>query len=78
MMGFVDSLVSLLLVLLCAYLCRSPGGTPLRPKDRNQDAVNSDPGAIIAQALRRKFAHQVFQDSPGKSYLPYHEPLLHE
>ena len=48
-------------------MCRSPGGTPLSPKHPNQDAVSTDPGAIIAQALRRKFAHQVFQDSPGKT-----------
>ena len=48
-------------------LFRSPGGTPLRPKHHNLDTNSTDPGAIIAQALRRKFAHQVFQDSPGKT-----------
>ena len=55
---------------------RSPGGTPLRPKQHNQDIASNDPGAIIAQALRRKFAHQVFQDSPGKHNLAQHTVWL--
>ena len=45
---------------------RSPGGTPLRCKTYDIDAASNDPAAIIAQALRKKFSHKVFQDSPGK------------
>lgn len=37
-------------------------------KKRDQDSrepASNDPAAVIAHALRRKFAHNVFQDSPG-------------
>lgn len=47
-------------------VARSPGGTPLRRVQESQDAAANDPGAIIAQALRKKFSHKVFQDSPGE------------
>ena len=46
--------------------CRSPGGTPLRTKSQNTSVpADSDPAAIIARALQKKFSHSVFQDSPG-------------
>ena len=49
-----------------AAIPRSPGGTPMRRKDQeNCEPASNDPGAIIAQALRRKFANRMFQDSPG-------------
>lgn len=44
------------------FLHRSPGGTPLR---RNDEGIGTDPADIIAKALKKKFSHQVFQDSPG-------------
>ena len=48
-------------------LRRSPGGTPLRRHNLDtQEAADNDPASIIALALRKKFAHKVFQDSPGK------------
>lgn len=43
-------------------------------KKRDQDSqepASTDPGAVIAQALRRKFAHNVFQDSPGTYVMHY-------
>lgn len=49
---------------------RSPGGTPLRPKNKDgREADPNDPASIIAQALRRKFSHRVFRDSPDKENL---------
>ena len=48
-------------------LLRSPGGTPLRRHNMDtQGAADNDPASIIALALRKKFAHKVFQDSPGE------------
>lgn len=45
---------------------RSPGGTPLKTKSQNDSVPpDSDPAAIIAHALQRKFSHSVFSDSPG-------------
>ena len=49
----------------CSQLFRSPGGTPLRKLQAHQQPASDDPAAIIAQALRKKFSHKVFQDSPG-------------
>ena len=66
-----------LLLDVCAYTRRSPGGTPMnkRDPDSSQPASN-DPAAVIAQALRRKFAHNVFQDSPGMCMYNYlHQSL---
>ena len=43
-------------------------------KKRDQDSqepASTDPAAVIAQALRRKFAHNVFQDSPGTCIIIY-------
>ena len=38
----------------------------MRRKDRvNCEPASNDPAAIIAQALRRKFANRMFQYSPG-------------
>ena len=46
---------------------RSPGGTPLKVKPQNAGVpADSDPAAIIAHALQRKFSHSVFRDSPGE------------
>ncbi|XP_036448399.1 mitochondrial fission regulator 2 isoform X2 [Colossoma macropomum] len=45
---------------------RSPGGTPVR-KRRSKGAVcMSDPAALIAEALKRKFAHKQKDDSFDK------------
>ncbi|CAH1233907.1 MTFR2 [Branchiostoma lanceolatum] len=41
---------------------RSPGGTPVRQKPKEADT--QDPAALIAQALRRKFAHRKPLGSP--------------
>jgi len=38
--------------------CRSPGGTPLRVQRDPEDFDCSDPAALIARALRKKFAAQ--------------------
>ena len=57
--------IQLLLLLLYLHGSRSPGGTPLRKVQETREAASNDPAAIIAQALRKKFAHNVFQDSPG-------------
>ncbi|XP_078598207.1 mitochondrial fission regulator 1-like isoform X2 [Branchiostoma floridae x Branchiostoma japonicum] len=43
---------------------RSPGGTPVRQKPKEADA--QDPAALIAQALRRKFAHRKPVGSPDQ------------
>lgn len=51
--------------LSMSLLFRSPGGTPLRRLQEHHQPTTDDPAAIIAQALRRKFSHKVFQDSPG-------------
>jgi hypothetical protein len=46
---------------------KSPGGTPMRPKaGYGSSSSTDDPAAIIANALRLKFSHRIFQDSPGK------------
>ena len=38
----------------------------MRRKDQdNCEPASNDPAAVIAQALRRKFANRMFQDSPG-------------
>lgn len=48
-------------------MVKSPGGTPLRPTNRTGRAADpNDPASIIALALRKKFAHRVFKDSPGR------------
>ena len=42
----------------------------MRKKDPDSRVpASNDPAAVIAHALRRKFAHNVFQDSPGTSEL---------
>ncbi|XP_038047401.1 mitochondrial fission regulator 2-like [Patiria miniata] len=43
-------------------VARSPGGTPIRQKPR--PATANDAAALIAQALKRKFARQRAEDSP--------------
>ena len=37
----------------------------MRKLQERQQPASDDPAAIIAQALRKKFSHKVFQDSPG-------------
>ena len=38
----------------------------MRRRDQeNVEPASNDPAAVIAQALRRKFANRMFQDSPG-------------
>lgn len=51
-------------------ISRSPGGTPLRGRNSQRGGGGgggdpNDPGSIIAHALRKKFSHRVFQDSPS-------------
>jgi hypothetical protein len=41
-----------------SIFCRSPGGTPIKPKSRKRESV-SDPASVIAQALKKKFANQI-------------------
>ncbi|XP_016387965.1 mitochondrial fission regulator 2-like [Sinocyclocheilus rhinocerous] len=45
---------------------RSPGGTPVRRRRSKGVACSSDPAALIAEALKRKFAHKHRNDSFGK------------
>lgn len=45
---------------------RSPGGTPIRRRRSKGVACSSDPAALIAEALKRKFAHRQRDDSFGK------------
>ncbi|KAF4096530.1 mitochondrial fission regulator 2 [Onychostoma macrolepis] len=45
---------------------RSPGGTPVRRRRSKGVACSSDPAALIAEALKRKFAHKQRDDSFGK------------
>ncbi|XP_016359328.1 mitochondrial fission regulator 2-like isoform X2 [Sinocyclocheilus anshuiensis] len=45
---------------------RSPGGTPVRRRRSKGLAFSSDPAALIAEALKRKFAHKQRDDSFGK------------
>jgi len=40
---------------------RSPGGTPLRKSPITNN--DSDPASIIAQALKKKFAHRIHQEA---------------
>ncbi|XP_078256196.1 mitochondrial fission regulator 2 [Rhinoraja longicauda] len=44
---------------------RSPGGTPRREKPAKKAPI-SDPAALIADALKRKFAHRYLNDSSDK------------
>ena len=53
---------------VCLHWSRSPGGTPMRTRQRDpRTPDNSDPAAIIARALQKKFSHLIFQDSPNTS-----------
>ncbi|KAK9954061.1 hypothetical protein ABG768_016169 [Culter alburnus] len=45
---------------------RSPGGTPVRRRKSKGVACSSDPAALIAEALKKKFAHRQRDDSFGK------------
>ncbi|KAI5612118.1 mitochondrial fission regulator 2 [Silurus asotus] len=45
---------------------RSPGGTPVRKRRSKGAACVSDPAALIAEALKRKFAHRQRDDSFDK------------
>ncbi|XP_052380570.1 mitochondrial fission regulator 2 [Oncorhynchus keta] len=45
---------------------RSPGGTPVRRRRSKGAALLSDPASMIAEALRRKFAHRRLDDSYDK------------
>ncbi|XP_066556165.1 mitochondrial fission regulator 2 isoform X2 [Amia ocellicauda] len=44
---------------------RSPGGTPVMKKDKKRVCL-SDPASLIAEALKRKFAHRHKEDSFDK------------
>ncbi|XP_071268556.1 mitochondrial fission regulator 2 [Salvelinus alpinus] len=45
---------------------RSPGGTPVQRRRSKGTALPSDPASMIAEALRRKFAHHRLNDSYDK------------
>ncbi|XP_051948089.1 mitochondrial fission regulator 2 [Xyrauchen texanus] len=45
---------------------RSPGGTPVKRRKSKGMACSSDPAALIAEALKRKFAHRLREVSFGK------------
>ncbi|XP_076874812.1 mitochondrial fission regulator 2 [Brachyhypopomus gauderio] len=45
---------------------RSPGGTPMRKRRSKGLVCSSDPAALIAEALKRKFAHRQRNDSFDK------------
>ncbi|XP_069091309.1 mitochondrial fission regulator 2 isoform X1 [Pleurodeles waltl] len=49
---------------------RSPGGTPIMKKEKKQNSL-SDPAALIASALKQKFAHHKNDDSFGKENQSY-------
>lgn len=51
--------------LRTVHAVKSPGGTPLRPNKGRKEADPNDPASVIAHALRKKFSHRVFKDSPG-------------
>lgn len=47
--------------------CRSPGGTPVRRRrSKGGPAPLGDPAALIAEALKRKFAHRLHDVSSDK------------
>uniref|UniRef100_A0A3B4AZG5 Mitochondrial fission regulator n=1 Tax=Periophthalmus magnuspinnatus TaxID=409849 RepID=A0A3B4AZG5_9GOBI len=47
--------------------CVSPGGTPVRKRrSKGGIALHSDPAALIADALKRKFAHHHHNNSSDK------------
>lgn len=48
------------------FVERSPGGTPVRRRRSKGVVCSSDPAALIAEALKRKFAHKQRDDSFGK------------
>ena len=57
--------VNMIMYMYILYT-RSPGGTPMKRRDQvDREPACNDPAAIIAQALRRKFANKMFQDSPS-------------
>ncbi|XP_033861286.3 mitochondrial fission regulator 2-like [Acipenser ruthenus] len=60
---------------------RSPGGTPVMKKDKKRVSI-SDPAALIADALKRKFAHRHKEDSFDKENQsfetsPFGSPEIH-
>jgi len=53
---------------MMADWCRSPGGTPFRVQRDPADMDCSDPAALIARALKKKFAAQQRNcDSPDSN-----------
>ncbi|XP_060676520.1 mitochondrial fission regulator 2 isoform X3 [Hemiscyllium ocellatum] len=51
-------------------VARSPGGTPMRKKPAIKTPV-SDPAALIADALKRKFSHRYMNDSSDYENEPF-------
>lgn len=63
--SFMSSLLVTLLTLLPP--CRSPGGTPVRRRrSKGVSAALGDPAALIAEALKKKFAHRLHDVSSDK------------
>ncbi|XP_072045780.1 mitochondrial fission regulator 2-like isoform X2 [Amphiura filiformis] len=53
-------------------VARSPGGTPIRQPPKA--CISNDPAALIAQALKRKFARQRAEESPDKENIRHFTP----
>lgn len=53
-------------VLNCDGVFRSPGGTPVRKRRSKGTASSLDPASLIAEALKRKFAHRLRDNSFDK------------
>lgn len=49
-------------------LARSPGGSVIRNSPKRQSSGPMDPAAMIAAALKRKFANRAVESSPGTSW----------
>uniref|UniRef100_A0A8B9KVS2 Mitochondrial fission regulator n=1 Tax=Astyanax mexicanus TaxID=7994 RepID=A0A8B9KVS2_ASTMX len=62
-----SSVPSMLDVLKDINKVKSPGGTPVRKRrSKGGPASLSDPAALIAEALKRKFAHKLRENSFDK------------
>lgn len=52
--------------MCCDGVFRSPGGTPVRKRRSKGTVCASDPAALIAEALKRKFAQRQRDNSFDK------------
>nr|XP_020449260.1 mitochondrial fission regulator 2-like [Monopterus albus] len=63
---WVRTLTDLNTTVQKAFNILSPGGTPLRRHSKGGTALINDPAALIAEALKRKFAHHRHNISSDK------------